>query len=363
MACFRRWCGREDASRRVPKAGRLKGEGLVGVRLVVTAELMREATPATVCRPKQMELWRRFAALTLEEVWRFPLLVHGATSRADGAALAEGHEHGFVCAATTAFGEHAPLGVSPSHFWLLVLQGVAMHARLRPQTARLKLAREARYAAVEVEGADVVMPNRLSPGKEAPSNDWESVVDGFLAQLREHSREGVLEALTPPFSTATRDERVAARAARGDLDFAVSVTFEERLASVPTARAWAAPGRGRRHSRGRLPVVLFPQGADRVRLPLRAIGRDTRRLGPPPRPGRFARRRTLRRRLRAAMARLPEPAPRSPPARVRRGPQGQTGRRDLLEFHDQTGRHPRLRLPNLVQRVDQHLLPVHPKGL
>merc|ERR1719453_2441128 len=52
--------------------------------------------------------------------------------------LADYRSHGFIAAATAAFANHYPLSVRPQHFWLMILQGTAVHVRLNAEEVREK---------------------------------------------------------------------------------------------------------------------------------------------------------------------------------------------------------------------------------
>jgi hypothetical protein len=129
----------------------------------------------------------------------------GMSQHAEGERmLSAGHPHGFISAVTAAFASHYPLALRPQHFWLMICQGVATHVDLNAEAVR------ASWVAHEGKKELVVMCNEFVMGER---NDWNSVVSGkpdcFSAQIAKHTLTGVVEALSPPFSTTTAVEDVA----------------------------------------------------------------------------------------------------------------------------------------------------------
>ncbi len=106
--------------------------------------------------------------------------------------------HGFVFAAKHAFDDHRPLAIAPHHVWLMILQAVADHVSLHADELRSKWVRHSDVKGLTVER------NEFRP--DGP-NDWASVVDGFVAQLRANTAPGVMSELMIPMSTATSTDR------------------------------------------------------------------------------------------------------------------------------------------------------------
>merc|ERR1719422_2257546 len=121
--------------------------------------------------------------------------------------LRDGHRHGFIAAATAAFAEHYPLAVRPQHFWLMILQAVAVHVE--------KHAEELRSLWVAHDGKKelTVICNEFVLGRK---NDWASVVDGkpdcFSVQINDNIVGGLVGELVPTFSNTSVAENISLKA-------------------------------------------------------------------------------------------------------------------------------------------------------
>ncbi len=114
----------------------------------------------------------------------------------------------FIDAITTAFANHYPLLLKPDHFWLMVVQGVAIHTN--------KHAEELRSNWVAHEGKKTLTVQRDNFVLGA-ANDWAGVVAEFEKQIRANTVAGAVDMLTPSFSTTTFNETVAAQVAVMDV--------------------------------------------------------------------------------------------------------------------------------------------------
>lgn len=124
---------------------------------------------------------------------------------AEGAeVLSQVHPHGFIAAATAAFANHYPLAVRPQHFWMMILQAIAVHVR--------KHAEEIRGNWVSHEGKKELEVRCDEFGMGA-KNNWASVVDGkpdcFSAQIDANIVEGLASELAPAFSDTSTEENIA----------------------------------------------------------------------------------------------------------------------------------------------------------
>jgi len=123
-------------------------------------------------------------------------------SQASGPLLEEPmHPHGFLAAAVDAFANHYPLALSPDHFWILVLQGLAEHMQLHAEALRARV--------VPFEGKKVIEIRRDGFSRHGP-NDWAGTIPDFITGLIQHTQPGVIHALMPTFSTTTPIMEVAA---------------------------------------------------------------------------------------------------------------------------------------------------------
>ena len=111
------------------------------------------------------------------------------------------HPHGFLAAAVDAFANHYPLVLSPDHFWIMVLQGLAEHMQLHAEALRARV--------VPFEGKKVIEIRRDEFSRHGP-NDWAGTIPDFITALIQHTQPGVIHALMPTFSTTTPTMQVAA---------------------------------------------------------------------------------------------------------------------------------------------------------
>ena len=118
--------------------------------------------------------------------------------------LRDGHSHGFITAAISAFANHYPLAIRPQHFWLMILQAIATHVDLHAEEVRAK------WVAHDGKKELLVQRDEFVLGK---ANDWQGVVagkgDSFLTQIGANVVDGVMTDLVPEFSGTTTDEAIA----------------------------------------------------------------------------------------------------------------------------------------------------------
>lgn len=118
--------------------------------------------------------------------------------------LRDGHRHGFINAAVTAFAQHRPLSLKPDHFWLLVMHAVSTHVGLNAEELRPRFVTHDGKKALIIEKHDFVL------GSEG--NDWESVVHMFCDAIKNNTVDGVADMALPKFSTTTLLEETVAMA-------------------------------------------------------------------------------------------------------------------------------------------------------
>jgi hypothetical protein len=114
----------------------------------------------------------------------------------------------FIDAITTAFDKHYPLLLKPDHFWLMVVQGVAIHTNKHAEQLR------SNWVTHEGKKTLVVQCDNFVLGA---ANDWAGVVAEFEKQIRANTVAGAVDMLTPSFSTTTLNETVAAQVAVMDV--------------------------------------------------------------------------------------------------------------------------------------------------
>ena len=108
--------------------------------------------------------------------------------------------HAFLDAALLAFNHHRPLVLKPTHIWLMITQGLASHVLDNAEALRDKW--------VMHDGKKEITIRRDEFVKFQPNN-WAGTVPEFVAQIRANTVAGVVDMLTPNFSTTTETERVA----------------------------------------------------------------------------------------------------------------------------------------------------------
>lgn len=118
--------------------------------------------------------------------------------------ISEGHPHGFITAAVSAFANHYPLAVRPQHFWLMILQAIATHVDLNAEEVRAK------WVAHMGKKELVVQRDHFVLGKP---NDWAGVVmgsdDAFLSQIAANVVPGVMADIAPAFTDTSAEENIA----------------------------------------------------------------------------------------------------------------------------------------------------------
>jgi hypothetical protein len=135
-------------------------------------------------------------------------LVNAATALVDDGGVSEHApllakslvEHAFLDAILIAFNDHRSLALKPSHFWLMVIQGVALHVSAHSEALRTKWVMHEGKKTLTVRRDGFVLGQR---------NDWGGVVPDFISQIRDNTVTGVVDMLTPPFSNTTPNEAVA----------------------------------------------------------------------------------------------------------------------------------------------------------
>lgn len=103
-----------------------------------------------------------------------------------------------------AFAHHRPLVLTPDAVWLCLVQGLATHIDLNAEVLRPRLVRHTGKLEL-VERRDDFVPGR-------PDNNWPAVIDGLVAQIRQHLG-GRADAFVADFSTTGPLERTASQIA------------------------------------------------------------------------------------------------------------------------------------------------------
>jgi len=100
-----------------------------------------------------------------------------------------------------AFDEHLPLSLRPDFFWFLILQGVNLHISKNPEKLRKK------FVSFEGKKELCILRDDLTLGN--PENQWDTVVQDFLAQIKTNTVQGVVEKVAADFTTSTYIDVIA----------------------------------------------------------------------------------------------------------------------------------------------------------
>ena len=130
--------------------------------------------------------------------------VPGDAERVVGSGLGDGEiayygESPFFKGMIEAFADHRPVVLSPDAIWFLICQGFAHYVNDNPEAVRDLF--------VDHEGKiDLVVQS----GKELLSGeaDWNSIVDGFYAQIRDNTKGEIADIMAQKFSTTGVDEHI-----------------------------------------------------------------------------------------------------------------------------------------------------------
>ena len=130
--------------------------------------------------------------------------VPGDAERVVGSGLGDGEiayygESPFFKGMIEAFADHRPVVLSPDAIWFLICQGFAHYVNDNPEAVRDLF--------VDHEGKiDLVVQS----GKELLSGeaDWNSIVDGFYAQIHDNTKGEIADIMAQKFSTTGVDEHI-----------------------------------------------------------------------------------------------------------------------------------------------------------
>lgn len=103
--------------------------------------------------------------------------------------------NGFETACRLAYAKHLPLTLSPDMFWLLIVQGAAIHIKLNSE--------DLRYNFVNHKGKKELKVRRDDFRKGNPHNEWEEVFESFSNQIKENVGEENYDNFVAKFSTTT----------------------------------------------------------------------------------------------------------------------------------------------------------------
>ena len=112
-----------------------------------------------------------------------------------------------------AYADHRPIELCPDDIWLLISQGVARHINLNAEKLRSKLVNHEEKIQLYVETSQALLGENdtlVLPRQDKPV-DWPAIFDGFVMQMKEHSKGDITEILPADFSTTTIESRIASQ--------------------------------------------------------------------------------------------------------------------------------------------------------
>jgi hypothetical protein len=155
--------------------------------------------------------WTNCKTISLnEKMHNFNLVDLGGTSYTElinENFLADGHQHGFIQAITTAYKYHYPLVLKPQHIWLLILQAVSTHVNIHSDELQPLWVKHTGVKQLIVERDNFILGSKQT-------NDWKNVIigtdDSFGNQIKKNmANMELFDLLNTPFNTLTDAEYIA----------------------------------------------------------------------------------------------------------------------------------------------------------
>ena len=110
--------------------------------------------------------------------------------------------HSFLSGMITAYRMHKSITLSPDIIWLLIVQGFSYHLAANNESLRSMI--------VSFEGKKELTVKRLDLTPEtATKNDWIDIVDEFIKQINENTKDNITDVLEHKFSTTTKTAHTA----------------------------------------------------------------------------------------------------------------------------------------------------------
>ena len=137
---------------------------------------------------------------TLNNVPHFPYNVV-ANDRANDKLIEFGN-HPFFNGMYEAYANHHPFILSPDMVWLLIAQGFAHHVTNN--------AEELRSMFVDFKGKETLVVQNNAIRLDNPNSPWEDVFPEFTSKIGDETGAGLINTLTPNFTTTTPVNKIAA---------------------------------------------------------------------------------------------------------------------------------------------------------
>lgn len=98
-----------------------------------------------------------------------------------------------------AWSQHRPVTLTPDAIWMVISQGLSHHINTQAEEFRHKLVSHEGKKELRVETTDLLAP-------DAP---WDTLIEGFVAQIDKYTSLDSATSLVADFSTTLKDERMA----------------------------------------------------------------------------------------------------------------------------------------------------------
>lgn len=120
--------------------------------------------------------------------------------------------HNFFDMMLKAYATHRPVVLSPDDVWLLISQGFAYHVNKNAESLRDRLVSHDGKMELTVitdqpllGDKDIMLPSEIKPV------DWPAIFDDFARQMRDNSKDGIVDLLKADFSTTTVESGIASQ--------------------------------------------------------------------------------------------------------------------------------------------------------
>jgi HEAT repeat protein len=109
----------------------------------------------------------------------------------------------FLFAVHLSFAEHRPLTLSPDMFWLLIVQGFAIHINQNPEKYRDLLVKHKNKETIRIRRDEFI--------KGDPDNAWDEVLPEFTEKMEKYTRGDINNLIVQKFSTTSVNDTLAYR--------------------------------------------------------------------------------------------------------------------------------------------------------
>jgi len=107
----------------------------------------------------------------------------------------------FLTTIHLSFAEHRPLVLSPDMFWLLIVQGFAIHVNQDPEKYRKLLVKHQGKATIQIRRDDFI--------KGSPDNAWDEAVPEITDKIKAYTKDDINALIVQKFSTTSSNDTLA----------------------------------------------------------------------------------------------------------------------------------------------------------